>query len=1018
MVPLLLLAAFGSGSVSGQNPDRTSSSSFAAYTHQKWGRERDAPKQIFSAAQGRVGYLWLATGQGLYRFDGNRFERILTVGATSHGAPSAVLVTRGGDVWVNFARSHRFAIYSSGRLSLLPTSPVTHRVSIMREGPDGSVWVLSDAEDDPLFRYKEGRWTKYGRANGIPSGNPFDMVVTTDGAVWLAHASSILRLTAGIDRFAQFIVWIDTVARFAIDPVGRIWLSTHRGTFPITGVSGRGAPPVLRFPYATDRPQIRGYSMFDREGNLWVATEYRGVQRVQRPDPRGATSSAEATSAVERFTAQNGLTSNITQRLMQDVEGNIWVGTEKGIDRFRRASVVNVPQLDDPHVFGDQLLAARDGSIFISEANRIYRVPPGGRPEQILLAGQRPSTICQAPNGDVWVTLFRTVLVWRNGRLVGTKPQLPTEVTVYDCAFDVRGDYWISVARAGLYRLRGDRWEKMFGETSPDFRPRSMIADRQGRILTQWSYRTLHYATSPDSSSMDVPFRIQDPQPVTLYAPPKDVRGADLYVGGPDGVARLVGGRWQKLGNDRVPELVNVNGIVVTRNGEHWFAGSAGLVRMKGTEAEAAFDTPGHRPKYERFNEGSGLASMPHDHSRRSIVQGGDGRIWISTQSGMAWIDPAKLTRNPHAPKLWISTVRVGNHSYRDPKFVRLNAGESDVEIDFSVLSLSNPDQTQARYMMEGQDERWTSSGHRREAFYTNLAPGRYRFRVIGTNEDGVENTAGASLEIEVVPTFVQSIWFLVALAVAAVLVIWFLLRLRSVQVAAQMRNRLEQRLMERETIARDLHDTLLQGFQGFMFRIQAVTNRLVLGSEERRSLEQALDRADDLVMRGRESVRDLRVSQGAGDLRRTLQGAVDDALLDDAVDVQIVEIGTVRAIHPLALTEIKAIVGEALFNIGRHAHATEVELVASYGRRVLRLRVRDNGRGIPAEVLDSGRREGHFGLVGMRERAQVIGGKLMVRSLKGEGTEVLLDVPSGVAFVKGGRKPGPLARLRPRGDC
>ncbi len=1012
-VPLMLSLTLLMASPSdGQTPLRSPPAAFATYTHQKWGRERGAPKQIYSLAQGRDGYLWLATVQGLYRFDGARFEHIQSPRPGNDGHPSAVLVARNGDVWVNFAGSHRFAIYRSGGLKLLPPSPVRHRVSTMREGPDGAIWVLSDAEDDPLFRYRDGRWKQYGRRDGIPSGNPFDMVVDAAGAVWLTHASAVLRLDLNRDQFSPRKPWNDTVARMAIDPAGRIWLSTERGSYPITGEQGRGSPPRVLFPYMTDRPQIRGFTLFDRDGNLWVATEYRGVQRVQRPSPRGASSRSEASAVVERFTDQNGLTSNVTERLIQDLEGNIWVGTEKGIDRFRRASVVDVPELDDPHVFGDQLLAARDGSIFIAEASRIYRVAPGDDPKSVMFADQRPSTICEAPNRDIWITLYRTIHVFRNGRMVGTKPKLPTDITVYDCAFDARGDYWISVARAGLYRLRGNRWERMFGETGPDFRPRTMIEDRHRRILVQWSHRTLRYAASPAVGSMSVPFAIEDPQPVTIYSPPSGVGEVDLYVGGPEGVSRLLEGRWQHLSKDRLPSLINVNGIVVTREGDHWIAGSAGIVRIPRAEAEAAFSTPGYRPRYELFNEDSGLASLPHDHSRRSIVQGGDGRIWIATQAGVAWIDPARLTRNMHPPKLWVSSVRVGNRSYRDPKTIRLKAGESDIEIDFSVLSLSNPDRTEAMYMLEGQDDGWTSSGHRREAFYTNLVPGRYRFRVVGMNEDGIENRDGVSVDIEVVPTFVQSIWFAVVLAIAAVFIIWFLLRLRSAQVAAQMRGRLEQRLMEREAIARDLHDTLLQGVQGFMFRIQAIVNRLAAGSEERLSLEKALDHADDLVTQGRESVRDLRVSDMEGDLRRTLQDAVDDALLDDAIEVQIVELGSPREIHPLALAEIKAIVGEALFNIGRHAGAAEVELVASYGRRSLRLRVHDDGCGIPVEVLDSGRRKGHFGLTGMRERSQLIGGSVELRSETGGGTEVVIEVPGGVAYRDGNKPAGFFSRL------
>lgn len=980
------------------------SSAFAAYTHQKWGRERDAPKQIDAIAQGRNGYLWLATGQGLYRFDGVRFER-LTPPLANQGAPTAVLVRRNGEVWTNYSESHRFAVYRQGALSMLPPSPVTHRVSAMKEGPDGSIWVLSDAEDEPLLRFKDGRWSIYGRPHGIPSGNPFDMAITQDGRVWLTHADGVLRLDPLQDRFVQYGHWGSIIGRLAVDPDGRIWLSDQNGSRPITGAKGKGKAPPIKHAYATDSPQIRGFTMFDRSGNFWMATEYRGVQRISRPDPHGAASAIEASSAVERFTTQNGLTSNITERPFQDKEGNIWIGTEKGIDRFRRASVVSDPQLGDPHVFGDMLLAARDGSLFIVQARNIYRVPPGGRPERIFSAETKPSTICQAPDGNIWITLDTQVLIWRGGRFIGRRPAIPTNITIYDCAFDTSGDYWISAARGGLFRLHGDRWDRMYGATGPEFRPRSMIADPQGRVLVQWSFHSLRYLAANESADLAIPFKIQDPQPVTLYVPPLGSTKSILYVGGPSGVARLVDGKWQHLTKDRVSELVNVNGIVVTPEGDHWFAGSGGVVRMAASEAEAAFSQPGRRPRVELFNEESGLISMPHDHSRRAIVQGGDGRLWIATQSGTFWIDPARLTRNPFPPNLSIRGVRVGQRYFRDPQQVQLRSGEADVEIDFAVLSLSNPDRTHVRYRMEGQDKDWVSSGHRREAFYTNLPPGSYRFTVIASNEDGVENSEGASVVIEVVPTFVQSIWFLVALAIAVVLIVWFLLALRSAQVASQMRNRLEQRLMERETIARDLHDTLLQGVQGFMFRIQAVANRLASGSAERGALENALERADELVMQGRENVRDLRKHDGSAEtVRGVLLDAVDGALLDGALGIEVYEVGRVQKLHPLALSEIRAIVSEAVSNTGRHANASKVELVATYGRRTFRLVVRDDGKGIPAATLEKGQKEGHFGLVGMRERAHAVGGAVTVRSEPGMGTEVIVKIPGVVAYEKRAR--------------
>ncbi|WP_164857258.1 sensor histidine kinase [Sphingomonas crocodyli] len=976
-----------------------------AYTHQKWNRERGAPKQIFGIAQGKDGYLWLASGEGLYRFDGVRFDRIQPSGPAIHGAPSAVLATRNGDVWTNYDQSHRFAIYRGGRLTLAPPAPVTHRVVKMAEAPDGTIWVLNDGEDDPLLRLKDGRWTVYGSRQGIPVDNPFDLVIAQDGTLWLSHGLAVFRLPPGGTRFERYFSRDNSIARLAIDPAGRIWISETFGSYPITGPNGRGAPPPLRHAYQTDRPQIRGFSLFDRAGNLWMATEYRGVQRVAKPDPRGAPNPEAAAAAIESFTTREGLSSDVTERAFQDREGNVWIGTEKGLDKFRPATVTNEPGLNDPHVFGDQLLAARDGTVFILQSRTVYSVASNGNPTAFLTTRVKPTTVCEAPNGDIWIAVHTRISIWRNGRNIGSRPDIPTDITVYDCAFDAAGNYWISAARGGLFRLRGQHWERMFGETSPQFRPRSMIADAQGKILIQWNNRELRFVGDRPGPAILHPFRIDDPEPVSLYAPPAVLSRAHFYAGGPDGVARMIDGHWQIIRKDRLPQLIGVNGIIVTANGDHWFTASGGIIHLKKAEAERAFADPAYRPKAEIFDEDSGLKSLPHSRSRHAIVQGGDGRLWIATQAGSVWIDPDNVVRNPHPPKLAIGMVRTDSQLYRDPTHVRLPAGQGKVEIDFAVLSLSNPGRVSAEYRMEGQDDRWIDSEGRRQAFYTNLPPGQYRFRLRAANEDGVRSPDEASVLIEVPPTFFQSIWFLFILALVALGLLWALLRLRSAQVAAQTRTSLEQRLIERERIARDLHDTLLQGIQGLIFRIQAVADRMTPGGDDRRLLDTALDRADELVIRGRDSVRDLRMNGDGNDLRRVMQTAADGALLDEAIAVRFVEAGLPRPIHPLALSEIKFITGEALFNIGRHAGASAIEVATTYGRRMLRLRIHDNGRGIDADIIQKGGKDGHYGLLGMRERAEAIGGRLIVRSELGGGTEVIIEVPSKIAYERSSRR-------------
>ena len=304
------------------------------YTHQRWSEESDAPKPVFGFAQDRRGFLWIATGRGLFRFDGLRFENIGGVDPVVHGPPSAVLVRRNGDVWTNFERSRRFAVYRGGRLQLLPTPPAPHRIAVMQETEDGTVWAMTERIGLPLLRFRRGQWTAFGTAAGAPLDNPFSMVVTRGGAVWLSFTQSVMRMAPGRDHLERIRSTPGALGRLSIDPEERLWLSERRGSYPISGPGARGAPPPLRHAYATDPGQIRGWPMFDRRGNLWIATYYDGLQRVAHPDPRGAASMAEASARVEHFTARDGLTSNATTQMFEDAEGNVWLASENGLDRF------------------------------------------------------------------------------------------------------------------------------------------------------------------------------------------------------------------------------------------------------------------------------------------------------------------------------------------------------------------------------------------------------------------------------------------------------------------------------------------------------------------------------------------------------------------------------------------------------------------------------------------------------------------------------------------------------------
>jgi signal transduction histidine kinase len=372
-------------------------------------------------------------------------------------------------------------------------------------------------------------------------------------------------------------------------------------------------------------------------------------------------------------------------------------------------------------------------------------------------------------------------------------------------------------------------------------------------------------------------------------------------------------------------------------------------------------------------------------------------------------------------PGLAITSMAYDGYLARDPVSLTLPAATSNIEIDFAALSFADPKAVSVRYILEGYDAGWIDPGARRQAFYTNLPPRDYRFRVIAANADGAWNRAGAAVSFEIPPTFLQSYSFLALCVALTLLLFWLAYRLRMAQVASRIRTRLEERMGERERIARELHDTLLQSVQGLVLRFQSVAHRMPPGEPSRAHLESALRIADEVIVEGRNRVRDLRAGGNSDDPLANLQELADAAGFDPPIPIRIVVEGRPRRVDPLVAAETRRIAGEALFNIARHARADSVDVAITYGDRQLGLQIRDDGVGIAPSVLAQGSKEGHFGLIGMRERAERIGAALSIDSGAGKGTDVMLTLPARLAYaerIRGWRSHLPWRYARERMDA
>jgi signal transduction histidine kinase len=449
-------------------------------------------------------------------------------------------------------------------------------------------------------------------------------------------------------------------------------------------------------------------------------------------------------------------------------------------------------------------------------------------------------------------------------------------------------------------------------------------------------------------------------------------------------------------------------GLARFKNGYWWRATEVGVLRIPAGELDRAVANPAYRIRYESFNTLDGLpGSTQNTFPGPMAARTRDGRIWFATKRGIDYVDPRHIPKNDLLPPVHVETIKVDDKVAAQTSGIVLNHDVKNVEIDYTAFSLSIPERVHLRYKLEGYDTVWQQPGPRRQAFYNGLRPGKYKFHVIACNNAGVWNESGATLDFRVMPAWYQTIWFRVLCVACFVLLLWALYQLRLQQLQRQFKMALEARISERNRIARELHDTLLQSFQGLMLRFQTVDEMLpARPMDAKKALECALNRGDQAISEGRDAITDIRASTLANqDLAKSITALMTN--LEEELSegkgapvpfqVLLVE-GTPRFVRPNIQSDIYRIARESLGNAFRHAQAQHIETEITYGES-LRLRFRDDGRGIDPSIMEHGGRPRHWGLVGIRERAKQIGAQLEILSELGAGTEIELSIPGSIAY-------------------
>jgi signal transduction histidine kinase len=406
---------------------------------------------------------------------------------------------------------------------------------------------------------------------------------------------------------------------------------------------------------------------------------------------------------------------------------------------------------------------------------------------------------------------------------------------------------------------------------------------------------------------------------------------------------------------------------------------------------------PGYRVRYRRFDENDGLAgTVSMMYPVPSMVPLPGGRLAVSTTGGLFLFDPSQAQRNRLPPPVHVTGIVADGTEYAAAHAnVRLAPAPDNLRIDYTALSLALPRRVRFQYMLEGVDRDWQDAGNRRSAFYTGLAPGSYGFRVKAANDDGVWNEDGARLAFTIPPTMVQTTWFRLACALFLVLAVYGMHRLRLALALRSQRSSFETRVAEREGIARDLHDTLLQSVQGLIMHFRRIALRTPQDAPTRPLMEEALALATEVLEEGRDKVGDLRHASRDADLAALLASHGQRLAAQHAVAFALREEGSPRPLRPDVLDEILAIGREAVGNAFLHAQASRIEALLQHGDHEIVLTVSDDGCGIDPSLRQG--RAGHWGIPGMRERAAALGAALELDANPGKGSTWRLRLPTRV---------------------
>jgi signal transduction histidine kinase/ligand-binding sensor domain-containing protein len=991
MLGRLFLACLLSASVFALDPSRN----LTQYAHTAW-RVRDGylSTSPLAIAQTKDGELWIGGEGGLLRFDGVQFSPWTP--PEGQALPDAriygLIGASDGSLWIGTGSG--LARWKNDQLVVYANAG---RFSSLLEDHQGTIWAghtRAQGVVPPLCQFVGNEFKCFAFSDRPGMSWVGALKEDHNGDLWIATAGAVCRQRR-MGKTKCYVIPTSNplqtslgIQCMAIDSDDGIWLDG--------GITGIWHLQSGQWKHYHEFPQLKlelGSSLVDREGGLWFGDLNHGLIR-------------HVEGRVERFDRTDGLSGETVTAMLEDREGSVWVATSAGLDRFRDVKVATITHREGLPLSGaESVVASRDGSFWIAGTSELIHTKID-RPGSYKLVRGLPENgdfgaIFEDSHGRLWLGVGRA-LAWRENGQFHKVPSLKLHQIgerVRAFSEDIQGDIWAAT-------------------TDPEF---PLVRIRDGRVLEHFTLQQLGdeiCAMAADPKGGMWLSRAVTPGPILAHDGTFEMR-AEKFPGSAGNMFFDSHGLWASTRKGVVSYDNGILNMLSTKNGlpcddlgaaikddsgALWLKGTCGLIQIPASELELWLKDPGRRVQIRYLDafDGAQAGTSSFVHATKTS----DGRIWFALEGlGVQVVDPKRLQDNPIPPTVAVTKLVADHRPYDSNSELRLPALTRDLEIDYTAYSLMIPEKVQFRYRLKGVDKSWQDVGSRRQAYFTNLKPGSYRFDLLASNNDGLWNEQGASLDFDIAPAIYQTNGFLFLCGVTGFGFLYLLYKLRVRHLARQFEIRMKERVWERTRIARDLHDTLLQSFQGVLLKLHALTYMLGDRPEAQKTLGSVMEQARQAITEGRDAVQGLRSSTlVTTDLARSISMFGDELTTQHSgnhvPDFRVHVEGTPLDLAPMLRDDIYRIAGEAVRNAFWHARAAKIEVEIRYDPRQLRLRIRDDGTGIDPKVLESGARAGHYGLPGLQEHAKLVGGKLTVWSKPGSGTEIELIVPASIAYA------------------